>query len=279
MEEREKHSSLSGNVADYLNKRNNFLKKSELTYYEVLEVEKDCTPEDIRHAFYHFARIFHPDKSGNSKYSWVFNEIKNAYDVLSNEYKRSSYDFENGFINSEDIQEKLTSIGDAMKQLYYTFINEKADAYINSVYHEFTHKGLVIKRALFGDLSLVDPNLLSSTETINVKRLQGPYIDVTVQLQVLIQNGVLHLNSGNFSSFAYLPGFYNPLHFDQHRQDSEAQLYVLYLFNDNVHEVTVSDKNPISLPMKSHMVYGAYIKGPYPLANLDRLEFCSVCIA
>ncbi|UKK01903.2 hypothetical protein MACK_001256 [Theileria orientalis] len=258
--------SLSQTVEDYLNKRSNLNKG--LNHYDILELDPKCSKEDIRHSYYHFAKMFHPDKRGNDEYSFLLDQVKTAYETLSNEYKRVHYDIVNGNYDGEVTEEKLVAIYDLMRQKYYTFITENAETYILLVNSEFIQQGLIIKKALYGNLTLINPEELKSLVTIENKHLKGPYIDVTVQLQLLIQNGVLNLNSGAPTSFGHLPGFYNPLDFERSEGVNESQLYILYLFKNNVHEVTLNDHSCVRLPMKSHLVYGNYIKGPFSLSNL-----------
>lgn len=62
-------------------------------YYEVLEVPRDSSADDIRRAFRKLARKYHPDvakdeKEGEEK----FKEINEAYEVLSDPEKRKKYD-------------------------------------------------------------------------------------------------------------------------------------------------------------------------------------------
>ncbi|UKJ90561.1 hypothetical protein MACJ_001495 [Theileria orientalis] len=258
--------SLSQTVEDYLNKRSNLNKG--LNHYDILELDPKCSKEDIRHSYYHFAKMFHPDKCGNDEYAFLLDQVKTAYETLSNEYKRVHYDIINGNYDNEVTDEKLVAIYDLMRQKYYTFITENAETYILLVNSEFIQQGLIIKKALYGNLTLINPEGLRSLVTIENKHLKGPYIDVTVQLQLLIQNGVLNLNSGAPTSFGHLPGFYNPIDFERSEGINESQLYILYLFKNNVHEVTVNDHSCVRLPMKSHLVYGNYIKGPFSLSNL-----------
>lgn len=91
-------------------------------YYNVLGVDRNATKEDIKKAYRKLAHQYHPDKSGGDEEK--FKRVNEAYQVLSDEQKRSQYDqfgqtFENtggpgggpfgGFnINMED----LGGIGD-----------------------------------------------------------------------------------------------------------------------------------------------------------------------
>ncbi|XP_075990898.1 dnaJ homolog subfamily C member 11 isoform X1 [Anticarsia gemmatalis] len=66
-------------------------------YYQLLNVSKTATPEEINSAYRRFSRMFHPDKHSTdpSKQKWaeqIFNKVKEAYEVLSDSHKRAIYD-------------------------------------------------------------------------------------------------------------------------------------------------------------------------------------------
>lgn len=67
-------------------------------YYNILGVEKNASPDEIKHAFRKKAHEHHPDKGGNAE---KFKEFNEAYQVLGNAEKRKQYDqfgsaFQNG---------------------------------------------------------------------------------------------------------------------------------------------------------------------------------------
>jgi molecular chaperone DnaJ len=61
-------------------------------YYEVLGVPRDASVEDIKKAFRKLAFQYHPDRNNDAGASDKFKEINEAYEVLSDEDKRASYD-------------------------------------------------------------------------------------------------------------------------------------------------------------------------------------------
>ncbi len=62
-------------------------------YYEVLGINKDAGPDDIKRAFRQLAKKYHPDANpGDSTAESKFKEINEAYDVLSDPGKKSNYD-------------------------------------------------------------------------------------------------------------------------------------------------------------------------------------------
>jgi molecular chaperone DnaJ len=59
-------------------------------YYEILGVNKGASKDEIKKAFYKLAHKYHPDKKGGSESK--FKEVNEAYQVLSDDAKRSKYD-------------------------------------------------------------------------------------------------------------------------------------------------------------------------------------------
>ena len=66
------------------------------SHYDVLQLEsRSATPDEIKRAFRRLSMELHPDKNGNSEESKrAFQEINEAYNVLSDAEKRGNYDFE-----------------------------------------------------------------------------------------------------------------------------------------------------------------------------------------
>lgn len=61
-------------------------------YYEVLEVPRDASEQDIKRAFRRLAMKYHPDRNKAPDAENKFKEINEAYEVLSTPEKRQMYD-------------------------------------------------------------------------------------------------------------------------------------------------------------------------------------------
>jgi molecular chaperone DnaJ len=62
-------------------------------YYEILGVKRDASPDDLKKAFRHLARKYHPDlNKGSKEAEEKFKEINEAYQVLSDPKKKAQYD-------------------------------------------------------------------------------------------------------------------------------------------------------------------------------------------
>jgi len=67
-------------------------------YYNILGVNKSASKDEIKKAFYKLAHKYHPDKKEGNEAK--FKEVNEAYQVLSDDTKRSKYDqFGSGFEN------------------------------------------------------------------------------------------------------------------------------------------------------------------------------------
>ncbi|MBO1324931.1 molecular chaperone DnaJ [Acetobacter sp. TBRC 12305] len=66
---------------------------TQVDYYEVLEISRTSSAEEIKKSYRRLAMQYHPDRNpGDAAAEAKFKEINQAYDVLKDEQKRAAYD-------------------------------------------------------------------------------------------------------------------------------------------------------------------------------------------
>jgi molecular chaperone DnaJ len=61
-------------------------------YYQVLEITRSASDDDVRRAYRRLARQYHPDLNPSQEAEERFKEINEAYEVLSDANRRAAYD-------------------------------------------------------------------------------------------------------------------------------------------------------------------------------------------
>ncbi len=61
-------------------------------YYDILGLDRDASPDEIKRAYRKLARKYHPDVSKEANAEDRFKEVGEAYEVLKDPEKRSAYD-------------------------------------------------------------------------------------------------------------------------------------------------------------------------------------------
>ncbi|MGQ0827211.1 MAG: DnaJ domain-containing protein [Bacteroidota bacterium] len=92
-------------------------------YYKILELSRDASLEDIKHAYRIKAKLVHPDVNNSPKAQEVFVIVKEAYEVLTDEHKRYLYDVKLNYVDAAKAD------ADRKKQYYGSSI--KNDSYNN----------------------------------------------------------------------------------------------------------------------------------------------------
>ncbi|GAB2287198.1 Chaperone protein dnaJ A6, chloroplastic [Dionaea muscipula] len=78
--------------SSHCNRGSRLIVRAEADYYSVLGVSKNASKSEIKSAYRKLARSYHPDVNKEPGAEQKFKEISNAYEVLSDDEKRSIYD-------------------------------------------------------------------------------------------------------------------------------------------------------------------------------------------
>ncbi len=91
-------------------------------YYETLGVGKDASAEEIKKAFRHLARKYHPDVNpGNKEAEEKFKEINEAFQILGNPEKKAQYEQFGRSAFSQDDLSGFRSSGFNFEDLFSDF--------------------------------------------------------------------------------------------------------------------------------------------------------------
>lgn len=123
------------------------------------------------------------------------------------------------------------------------------ETYERSIEIEEKKLGLVVIKALYGKLQNSDDGEV----------LDHHCIDVTIPIQALVKDSKLILPET--TSKSGLPGFYDPF------IGEEKRLYIRYKFRSRLHQVFLSDTEPIRVPQKKHQMPDEHHPGSPPRAS------------
>ena len=91
------------------------------TYYDVLQVERDASPERVRAAYRKLAQKYHPDKMpGNANAVRAMAAINAAYEVLSDAHRRAEHDL---WIRRAERTSRPVAEGPAVPKNLWTFLH------------------------------------------------------------------------------------------------------------------------------------------------------------
>lgn len=245
-------------------------------YYNVLGLPVDASLEEIKEAYKILSLKYHPDKQRRKKQqeeqtdkkkgrasllplqqhhpslpglndSDMYQLITQAYEVLSDNVNRAIYDLNIGVI--EDTIEERARIQRLKRKDAEKAIALMEETVSQLRAEESEKNGLLIVDARYGVLSPSTP-----TSSIPSSLL---FLDVTVPLQCMVSDSSLVVQEG--VSKCWLEGFYDPQlantkKIENEEDIQENQLYIRYKFLGHLHEVILSDLDPICIPMQEHLI-------------------------
>ena len=145
----------------------------EKNYYEILEVDKNASKEIIDKAYKTLAKRYHPDlqtQEGKEQKEEMMKKVNEAYDVLSDENKRTAYNQQLASQNvSMDEYQKILLENELLKQQLET---ARQNIQNNRVYQQNTYSN---------EQRNTTPNVGQQTNFTANQPYQNPYIQTRKQ--------------------------------------------------------------------------------------------------
>lgn len=111
----------------------------EYNYYEILELDKDCSKEDIKKKYKKLALLYHPDKNSEEGSSEKFHKITEAYNTLFDDEKRKNYDLHG---TKEDFDDPFETFNNIFNEHLSNFMNMgmnyEKDINLNNIINNLT---------------------------------------------------------------------------------------------------------------------------------------------
>lgn len=145
----------------------------EKNYYEILEVDKNASKEIIDKAYKTLAKRYHPDlqtQEGKEQKEEMMKKVNEAYDVLSDENKRTAYNQQLASQNvSMDEYQKILLENELLKQQLETV---RQNIQNNRVYQQNTYSN---------EQRNTTPNVGQQTNFTANQPYQNPYVQTRRQ--------------------------------------------------------------------------------------------------
>lgn len=139
-------------------------------YYDILQVSKNSSPAQVKKAYYQLAKKHHPDRNLNDpRAEAVFQNIAEAYEVLSDDKKRLEYDN----IDSPVYESSAASVDEDLKGKKQ---QRKAWTY------NLEHDPLELFKEVFGDLKS-DFSKTAAEDSTSFVQDRIPHSVVTISLK------------------------------------------------------------------------------------------------
>lgn len=165
-----------------------------MSYYKLLGVSPQASPEEIKSAYRKLALRYHPDKNPGDKIAEEkFKEISNAYSVLSDTQKRMIYDQQQMFSGGGNFSGRQGDFNDIFNQMFEEIFNTK-----NGPFRKKKQNSLDIQSQVI--ISLEDM-LLGCEATVKVSHehksfRQNPNNEIKVQIPPGVDEGQILVYKG-----------------------------------------------------------------------------------
>ena len=173
-----------------------------MDYYKILELNEDCSKEDIKKHYRLLSLKYHPDKNnGNDS---EFKKINEAYETLYDDEKRKKYNLQRLFKNIDFTEEDHR----LLEKYYQQFIHSKEFKLMKLLYRSIPDH---IKHAIWQRFKKMDcKEIVRSQKTIDITELNHDEIINLILSKQDYETGtlkIIHIFSKNGIYYLYLRKF------------------------------------------------------------------------
>ena len=165
-------------------------------YYEILEVDKNASYEIIEKAYKTLAKKYHPDLQNSDKSQNKMQQINEAYEILSNDFKRREYD--------EKLQEQNVSIEEYNKIIQENNKLRRDLQRITASNNEINSNqidGLQFVRRYYRQMKKVSGQQIQYNQNkkkISIEKIKGLIIYVLVIIAIILVLAVVPISRNFF---------------------------------------------------------------------------------
>ena len=175
-----------------------------MDYYKILELEDNCTKEEIKKKYYSLSLRYHPDKNNGDDEQ--FKKIHEAYETLYDNEKRKRYNIQRIFKDIQFTEEDHQ----LLEKYYYQLINSNEFKLMKLLFNSIPKH---IKQGIWERFKKKNSKeIVRSQRTIDITGLNhNETLHLIVKKQD-IQNNILkiiHILSKNGIYYLYLRDFYH----------------------------------------------------------------------
>ena len=175
-----------------------------MDYYQILELNDDCSKDEIRKNYRSLSLIYHPDKNnGDDTY---FKKINEAYEVLYDDEKRKRYNIQRIFKNIEFTEEDHR----LLEQYYQQLIQSNEFKLMKLLYKSIPDES---KQSLWRRFKRRNSkDIIKSQKTIDITQLNhNETVHLIIQRSDIQENTlkIIHILSKTGVYYLYLRSFYN----------------------------------------------------------------------
>tara|TARA_B100000161_G_C33510017_1_gene395931 strand:+ start:248 stop:1126 length:879 start_codon:yes stop_codon:yes gene_type:complete len=232
-----------------------------IDYYEILELDENCSKKDIKQNYKKLCLKYHPDKNKEID-SNKFIKLKEAYDILIDDNKRNIYDYQRRFYFLKDFD--LSDYEISYLNTLYEKINNSYEIkfckiLFNTLPKEFHEKLNILKKNIF---TSKNTEIIKSDKYINIENLEENFtIFLNLSLQdvynmklkkIIIQSktNIFYIFIRTFNDIKLINGNYI-FHIKFIVKDNNYKIKqnnLLYLRDINIYELLFKKEYEIILP-------------------------------